>query len=294
MTERSVLVTGAGGTLGRRLVNRLGREGWRVRAMTRRGAVEGADETVVADLDDKHELEAAVSGVSVVLHAAAVTHASNVDDYARVNAGGTDALLDAARRAGVRRFVFVSTHVAGAEGGAYARSKLDAENLVRAFPFPFLIVRLPELYGGTSGEGLDRMIDAARRGRPILVVGRGDQEIRPVHVDDAVPALVTALTAPDVAGRVYTLAGERLSLMEAARIVARAFPRSGPVVRVPEWIVRVACRWHRIMPVPIYPDQLDRLRAHRADPTPEAASDLGFRPRTFEAGLGSLDHEPTR
>ncbi len=293
MAEGLVLVTGAGGALGRRIVDHLRREGWRVRAMTRRRPLEGADEAVIADLRDKPALEDAVSGVSAILHAAAVTHTRSVDDYARVNVRGTGALLDAAARAGIGRFVFVSTHVAGIEGGAYARSKHDAENLVRSSGIPFVIVRLPELYGGTSGEGLDRVIDAARQGRPILVVGKGDQEMRPVHVNDAAGALTAALNAPGADGRVYTLAGERITLLDAARMAARVFPRSGPVVRVPEWIVRMACRWHRIMPVPVYPDQIDRLRARRAAPTPEAAGDLGFRPRTFEEGLAGLDQEPT-
>jgi nucleoside-diphosphate-sugar epimerase len=100
------------------------------------------------------------------------------------------------------------------------------------------------------------------------------------------------LTSPAASGRVYTLADQQFTFLEAARMAARAFPRSGPVVRVPEWIVRMACRWHRIVPVRVYPDQFDRLRAPRAVRTPEAKEDLGFQPRSFEDGLAGLDQEP--
>jgi nucleoside-diphosphate-sugar epimerase len=219
-----------------------------------------------------------------VIHMAAVTHARDPRRYAEVNVGLTARLLEAAGRAGVERFVHVSTHVLDPGGGAYADSKRHAEELVRAAGVPFVIVRLPEVYGGDSREGLDRMIAAARAGHPIFVVGEGGDELRPLHVDDAVAALVGSLDAPRALEKTYTLAGQPLTMREAAEACRDAFASRSRVILVPELLVRVAARAARVLPLPLFPDQLDRLRAPRPPASPDVEQDLGIRPRPFLQG----------
>jgi NADH dehydrogenase len=185
----------------------------------------------------------------------------------------------------VERLLLLSTRAIGEGGGPYSDSKRRSEEVVREAGVPFTIVRLPEVYGAGGREGLDPMIAAARAGRPILLVGVGLDEISPVHVDDAVAALARALELPDAAGKTYTLAGPALTLWEAAEACRAAFGWHSRIVSVPEPFVRAASLAARILPLPLYPDQLARLRAPRPPASPEAESDLGFRPRSFEEGL---------
>ncbi|HWM09384.1 MAG TPA: NAD-dependent epimerase/dehydratase family protein [Solirubrobacteraceae bacterium] len=279
---RTVLVTGAAGGLGRALIPVLRSRGWRVRALVHRRPVEIADEQVQGDLADATGLVRAADGADAVLHLAARTHARRAAGYFEANVEGTRRLL----AAGVPRFVQVSTRAIGAGGGGYSDSKREAERLVERSDGDWVIVRLPEVYGAGSAEGVDRIIDGARRDGTIPIVGAGDDEVCPVHVDDATAALAAALDAP--AGRTYTLAGECMTTRAFAATCVAAFG-GGRIVRVPVAAVRVLGLAARIAPLPLYPDQLARLRAARPAPSPEAAAELGFAPRPLEAGLRALE-----
>jgi nucleoside-diphosphate-sugar epimerase len=288
-----VLVTGGSGVLGRRVMERLRSEQWRTRALVHHTPVHQADESVSGDLSRAETLAPAVAGVTHVLHLAAVTHARTARQYDDANVTGTRNLLAAATHAGVARFVHVSTRAIDERGGAYSRSKAEAERLVRDGAPRSTIVRLPEVYGGDGKEGLDKMIASARQGRPIPIVGRGGEPVCPVHIDDTVTTLVRSLSAGAAEGRTYTLAGECLTMLEFAHVCLRVFDSSSRVLRVPVPVVAGLAFAGRFLPLPIYPDQLARLRAPKPAPSPEAAADLDFRPRALEEGLRSLHPSPS-
>ena len=236
-------------------------------------------------LSDAGALANAIAGAEAVLHLAAVTHSRRPNRYDEVNIEGTRALLAAASSEGVKRFVYVSTHVISARGGAYSRSKASGERLVRQSALDTTIVRLPEIYGGASREGVDRIIELARKGRRIPIVGQGNELICPVHIDDAVDALVAGLSSGVQPGRTYTLAGECITLDEFARTCTSVLASRSRAFHVPIPAVAIAARLSRLLPLPIYPDQLARLRAPRASPSPEARDDLEFHPRPLLEGL---------
>ena len=277
----TVLVTGAAGAVGARLLPALREAGWRIRALVHRRPVAAADERVAGDLLDEDSLRAAAAEVDAVVHLAAVTHARRAGVYDRVNREGTAALARAARAAGVRRFVHVSTRAIAREGGAYSRSKAEAEEVVRRFLPEATIVRLPEVFGAGGTEGADAILAAASTGRPVLIVGDGSQELRPVHVADVVSALVAALTSPAAPGRTYTLGGEATTVRGFAEAAVAAHGGRSRVVSIPEPLVLAASVAARIVPLPLYPDQLARLRAPKSEPDDRSGEDLGFAPRPF-------------
>jgi len=250
-----------------------------------RRAVEGADYTVPGDLGDARSLQAAVAGVDAILHLAATTHARRRRAYEQANVGGTERLLAAARRHGIRRFVHVSTRAISALGGAYSESKRRAEMAVSASGLEHVIVRLPEVYGMGSGEGVDQILEQARDGRRILVVGDGQHEVCPVFVDDVLAPLAEALDTERAANITYTLAGPCMTVREFAETCARAFGAGARLASVPVAAVRVGAAVARVVPLPIYPDQLARLRAPKPHGSQEANEKLGFAPRDLLAGL---------
>jgi nucleoside-diphosphate-sugar epimerase len=284
-----ILVTGASSAIGTRVVEQLRGRGRAVRCLVRRRPVAAADEYVEGDLGDAASLDAAVEGANAVVHLAAVTHARRASDYVETNVHGTRRLLDAAGRHGVRRFVHVSTRAVSAAGGAYSESKLAAERAVADAPVEHTIVRLSEMYGGAGGEGIDDIVTRARRGAAIPMVGAGAERICPMHVDDAVAALVGAVGAPAAAGRTYTLGGECMSIREFAETCAHAFSTVSRLRPVPVTAVMAAGLLARVLPLPIFPDQLARLRApDKPQPSPEAEHELGFRTRPLSEGLAAL------
>ena len=281
----TVLVTGAAGALGTRLLPVLRERGWRTRALVHRRPVDGADERAPGDLADMGALQAAANGAEIVVHLAALTHARRERDYGTVNVAGTERLLRAAATAGVRRFVHVSTRAISPAGGGYSRSKLDAERLVERAALETVIVRLPEVYGAGGREGIDDIVARARRGRRIPVVGKGDDLLCPVHVDDAVAALAAAVQAPGAVGNTYTLAGECRSARDVAAACAAIGGAGSRLVHVPRALVSAAAVAAHVLPLPLYPDQPARLRAPKPPPSPEAGDDLGFRSRPLDEGL---------
>jgi nucleoside-diphosphate-sugar epimerase len=284
-----ILVTGASSAIGMLVVEQLRRRDRVVRCMVRRRPVANADECVQGDLGDASSLDAAVDGAEVVLHLAAVTHARRSRDYVETNVLGTKRLLDAAARHGVRRFVHVSTRAVSETGGAYSRSTLMAERAVAEAPVEHTIVRLSEMYGGAGAEGIDQIVSRARRGATIPIVGEGAERVCPMHVDDAVAALVGAVAAPAAAGRTYTLGGECMSIREFAEACVRAFSTVSRLRPVPVTAVAALGLLGRVLPLPIYPDQLARLRAaDKPEVSPEAEEELGFRTRPLIEGLAAL------
>jgi NADH dehydrogenase len=280
----TVLVTGSSGVLGTRVLERL-RTVSRTRALVHRHPVAAADEIVSGDLLSGAGVDVALEGVETVVHLAAITHARRASAYERLNVGGTQVLVDAAARFGVARFVHVSTRAIDTRGGAYSVSKARAEATVRAGSVPWVILRLAEVYGGTSGEGVDELIDRARAGRSLLIVGRGEHEVCPLHVDDAADAIVAAVTRDGITGRTYTVGGECTTLRAFADECAKAFGGRSRVVGVPERVASIASHVARLVPLPLVPDQLDRLRAPKERPSDAARADLGFTPRPLAEGL---------
>ncbi len=283
-----VLVTGAAGGIGQLLLPALERAGWRTRALVHRRQVNGAAELVDGSLEDQSSLRRATSGAAAVLHLAARTHARRDRDYRRTNVEGTVRLLEAARATGVGRFLYVSSRAASEGGGGYSRTKLEAERRVREAGMEHVIIRLPEVYGTGGREGVDEMLARALRGAVIPIAGAGEDELCPLHVDDAVGALVAALSVPVAANRTYTLAGDCASAREVAEACIHACGSSSRIVPVPMVAVKVAAAASRALPLPIYPDQLRRLRSAKPAPSEDAAVDLGFAPRGLAEGLASV------
>jgi NADH dehydrogenase len=248
-------------------------------------AIPDADEVVVGELDNPLTLMRAVRGANAVLHLAAVTHSRTPRLYYLVNVEGTRLLAEAARQEGVARFVHASSRAISPEGGVYSRSKLAAEEAVKMTGLEYVIVRLPELYGLGGAEGVDDIRARAAAGRTIFVVGRGAQEVCPVHVDDVIGPLARALDAREAAGKTYTLAGECFSVRRLAERCSAAADKGGRVIGVPETIVVGLSHAARLLPLPLYPDQLDRLTAPKPPVSPNARADLGFSPRSFEDAL---------
>lgn len=231
-----ILVTGASGFLGRRVVAALTERGLRVRAMVHTVDLPeewGDVEPVTATLGDEDSVARAVAGVQAVVHCAArVARPGNRTDFFRDNVNGTGQLLQAARSAGVERFVHMSSIAvygrnpeSGPIGeqvgydphpdrrGAYTWSKIAADRLVQQFGYRTglrtVILRPGILVGPGGPEFLARLCLGVFRGR-VLVVGRRWVRLPLVHVDDAGRAAAQAVVAPGAKGA-YNLVDQVLT-----------------------------------------------------------------------------------
>ncbi|MEV6773382.1 NAD-dependent epimerase/dehydratase family protein [Nocardia sp. NPDC051030] len=257
-----VLVTGAGGYLGRAVVAALNTAGHTPIAMvhTPGDPISGATETRIADLLDVHTLARTVDGMDAVCHLAGLTRArESLTDplrYFRVNTSGTITLLEAMAEAGVPRLVFASTAsiYAPSEGEPltedapdapphpYAASKLAAEHVIeaqaRTGALAATILRVFNLTGGSGADptGLTPRTLAATAASPLQINGSGTAIRDYLHVSDAADAFAAAISVPQITGVVdrYNIgSGTGTSLLDIVAMVERVTGRPVPRTHKP-------------------------------------------------------------
>jgi nucleoside-diphosphate-sugar epimerase len=258
----TVLVTGASGFLGRAVASELVAAGHDVRTLQRRASgVDGATD-VLGSVTDPELVERATRGVEGVVHLAAkVSLAGDPRDFHTVNVGGTRLLVDAAERAGVSRFVQVSSpsvaHAGAALAGVgaepaspddargdYARTKAEAELIALArdsHAMRVVAVRPHLVWGPGDTQLVERIVDRARRGRLPLLDG-GTALIDSTYVDNAATGIAAALRRADHAhGNAYVVTnGEPRPVGELLAGICLAAGVRPPWWSVPAGLARAA------------------------------------------------------
>ena len=224
-----------------------------VRALVRDPArLEVGDvEPAVGDLGDADSLVRAAEGVEAVVHCAGVVSDSlPADEIRRVNVDGTRRVLDAARTAGARRVVHLSSlavlgarHHRGtdetapyAPSDAYGAAKIESERVALAAGGTETVALRPGfVYGPGDNQFFPRLLDALAAGT-FAYVGDGSKLLNVVDVDDVAAAALLALDAPAAAGQAYNLTdGTETSLRDFVEAVADAagYPRPTRSIPVP-------------------------------------------------------------
>jgi UDP-glucose 4-epimerase len=191
MNKPLIALTGGTGFIGQHLLRELGRRGFRLRVLLRRPSnlpVECAS-AVVGDLMRPQNMSAALADVDAVIHTAGPSHAMSglpEDDHRLLGTDATISLARAAHRAGVRRFVFLSS--VRAQSGpasaqvltedmtpeptdAYGRSKLAAERGLADLDLDWVALRLVTVYGSGMIGNLARLVSLARSPLPLPLGG---------------------------------------------------------------------------------------------------------------------------
>lgn len=245
MSDGALFITGGSGFIGREVLRLLRREGaGRVTCLTRRPAALAAEvpplpewQYLEGSLDEAPSYRAALPAGGTVLHLAAATGRAPAAEHRAVNVEGTRRLLECSGGSGVRRFVYVSSIAARFTDQRYypyARSKAEAEALVRSSALDYVIVRPTMVLGPASPvlAGLRRLALA-----PLGVVfGDGHPRVQPIHVADLADLLlrVARETLPVEPRTVEAGGAEALPIGELIRkIRIRARGRPGPILHLP-------------------------------------------------------------
>lgn len=269
-----VFVTGATGFIGRAFVREWTRGGRpRLRALVRAPAPAPGDpgfDAVPGRIEDPGTYAPALAGASAVLHLGAATGKRRPREYFRINVEGTKALLDAARAAGVPRFLFVSSIAAlypDKRRYPYARSKEVAEALVRESGLDWAIVR-PTIVLGQGGPAWPAFKKLAG-GRSIKVFGPGTARVQPIHVGDVARALAALLGAPRLDRMEFDLGGPDVMTFEEmlARIRAALGLPPARVVHLPAASILPFLSLAERILLPVLPFTAGQLTGFLADST---------------------------
>lgn len=267
-TPLRVLVTGAGGFVGSRLLSYLaGHTPWELVSASRGEALGVRTSTSFAygDLAEDPPWQKGLTGIDTVIHLAARVHLMQDDAahaselYRRINVDATESLARAAAAAGARRFVFVSSVKVNGDStnsapfrpddpprprDLYGLSKLQAELVLRdvaaASAMELVIVRPCLVYGPGVGANFRSLMRWLRRGVP-LPFGAIRNSRSLLAIDNLCSLLTACVAHPSAAGQVFLPSdGEDVSTTELLRRLGSAMGHRARLVSVPEHAVRAA------------------------------------------------------
>lgn len=255
-----ILITGATGFIGSRLVERLHSSNHTVVAAVRRAAVlpDGVYSVQVGDIDDQTDWSSALTGIDVVFHLAGRAHVMRdtaqdpLAAFCKVNTFGTLNLAHQAAAAGVQRFVFLSSigvngnhtqeHPFTAEDiphptEPYALSKWEAEQglqqIAKGDVIDLVIIRPPLVYGLNAPGNFGRLIHWCEKGLP-LPLGSVHNKRSLVALDNLVDLLIICVDHPAAANQTFLVSdGEDLSTTELLRRLGQAMGKPARLLPVP-------------------------------------------------------------
>lgn len=279
-----VLVTGATGFLGSTITRLLLDSGYRLRVLhrptSRLDLLEGLDlERAVGDILQPDTLHPALEGVQFLFHAAAQSdYWQNPQGVTRTAVEGTRNVIQAARKAGVRRAVLTSS--AAALGVPESGERIDEEHAFNLpperFPYGYAKHLSEQVAREAAGEGLELVIL-----NPSIVLGPGDINrisgsmvieaarglgffwveggFNAVHVQDVAQGHLAALTRGQP-GQRYLLGGENLTYYQAFSTLNRITGHPPPWLKIPRWVIEPGARLveglRPLLPIPFDANQL--------------------------------------
>ncbi|WP_432478090.1 NAD(P)H-binding protein [Nocardioides sp. GXQ0305] len=241
--RRTVLVTGATGFIGRRLVPALVDEGHDVRAMTRRPeSYDGPGKAVAGDVFDPGSLVDPLDGVDVAVY---LVHSLDHPDFERKDAEAARTFAAAAAEAGVGQIVYLGG--LGADGedlSPHLRSRREVEELLGSTGVPVTALRAAIIVGagGISWELTRQLV----KNLPAMVVPRWvSTPTQPIAIDDVIRYLVGVTGRPEARGRVFEIGGpEQMTYLQMLQVAAEVTNgRRVPIAPVPVLTPRLSSYW---------------------------------------------------
>jgi NADH dehydrogenase len=292
--RRVATVFGGAGFIGRAVVQRLARQDYVVRVVTRNpervrelktAGFVGQIVPLAADPGEDAAVARAVEGAEAVVNLIGILFEQRPGDFDRLQGEAPGRIARAARAAGVRRLVHLSAIGADASSPSlYARSKAAGEAALRA-GFPEAVILRPSIVFGPDDAFFNRFAQMATL-LPFMPVVSGDTRFQPVFVGDVADAVMAALAREDAAGRTYELGGPRVwSFRELMAFILETTRRRRKLVDMPMGLMRLQARIVERLPAPpITTDQLILLQRDNVVADGAAAlADLGIAAKSVEA-----------
>jgi nucleoside-diphosphate-sugar epimerase len=287
----NIAIVGATGFVGSHLVPHLVGAGHRVIAISRDGrrlpAWGDAVLARAADVAAGIGVDEALAESDAVVHLAAIPRETRGRRFADVNVRGTERVVAAAERIGIRRLVHLSVlGVADDPKLAYLYSKWRGEQAVRASSLDWVVLR-PSLMFGT-GDGFFNLVKTTLRyWSPgiVAIPGKGDARFQPLSVDDLAIGVERSVTDAGRAGSVYELGGpDHVTYRQIVDEVMRATGMRRLKVGIPiPLISALTAVTDRVLPIfPVSHDQISSLQRPNYTDLDAFERAFGVKPRPFD------------
>ncbi len=286
-----ILLTGATGYVGGRVLRALERKGSRLRCLARRpgflqSRVGAETEVVQGDVLDPESLRVALQGVHTAYYL--VHSMAGGDRYADADRRGASAFAAAAREAGARRLVYLGALGDGEQLSSHLESRQEVGRILRESGVPTIEFRASIVIG--SGSLSFEVIRALVEKLPVMVTPRWVHTLtQPIGIEDLVAYLVEALEHPDLGSAVYEIGGpERVSYGELMREYARLRGLQRVMIPIPVLTPRLSSLWLALVS-PVYArvgrELIAGLRNETVVRDAKALQVFGVRPRGVREAL---------
>ena len=259
-----ILVTGANGFIGPKIVHELRAAGHDVRALVRRPERAGSltawgAEVVAGDVTDAASMTAAAAGCTHVVHLVAIIQ-GRPDQFRRVMIDGTRNVIAAAQAAGVERFVLMSALGTTEETKdlvPYYNAKWAEEQDVLASGLEHTIIR-PSFVFGPGGGALATFVRQVRYSPVVTVIGSGKQRSQPIWIEDVASTFVHAVEDAAAANRTFEIGGPDVVDWDGLYLtIAKVLGKRRRLVHVPAGLALTGAKLVQRLPgAPITADQV--------------------------------------
>jgi NADH dehydrogenase len=291
-----VLIAGGTGFIGSRIVDELLAKGQhRLRVMTRnpaRARPRPGIEYVRGDVSDPASLVAATRDIDVVVHSIQfpnhpVENPRKGWTYERIDGAGTEQMVAAATKSGVKRFVYLGG--AGTRPGRtepWFLAKLRAEHAVKSSGMEYVILQPSWIYG-PDDRSMNKFVAFVKHLPVVPVIGSGQERVQALSVFDVAKVAAAAIDEPAATNRTFEM-GSRppIAMDDILRLIMRILNKPKPLVHQPAWLVKIPASILQYLPnAPLSPGAVDFITMDvQVDPT-AAEQVFGIQFRSLEAGL---------
>lgn len=288
-------MTGGTGFVGRAVLEAAGRRSIAVRALARSeksldamGSLAAGIETVKGDIFSADALYRGMEGCDAVIHLVGIIREQGEQTFEKVHVEGTRAVVDAALRAGISRYLHMSAeNTRDKAPGRYHSTKFEAEEYVRASGLRYTIFR-PSMMFGKHDSNFNELARIIRISPVVPVIGDGSYVWQPVSVDNVAELFVSALMADKAVGKTYEIRGpEKFTFVQILDLIMDILGRKRPKAFVPVSLMRPVVSFMGLMPslAPITPEQMKMLLDDRVPPPENFSEDFPIRLTRLEEGL---------
>lgn len=318
LKDKNLLITGIGGFVGLRTAEIALARGMKVKGLQRsqakaENAVKLGAEVIIGDITDPEAAETACRDIDVVIHTAALaTEGGKLEDFIKVNVEGSVNMAKAAKKAGVKTFVHISsvmvygfTYPNGVtenepfrkQDNPYCHTKIEAEKEVLKFNSPpdfgIIIIRPGDVYGPRSSQWVIKPLQLMyQRKFPLVNGGRG--VMNHVYIDNLIDAIFLAIEKEPYGEAFNITDGQETSWKEYFTRLAAIASISNPfAVSLPAGMIKFLIRlngiWETILGQKntVLPDSVDFVTRPYAYSVEKAKNQLGYEPKIdLDTGMG--------
>jgi NADH dehydrogenase len=294
-----VTVFGGSGFLGRNAVRALAKAGYRIRVAVRypnqaqylppMGSV-GQIQLMKCNVLDQGAVTRAVEGADAVVNLVGILYPAGGQSYEDVHVVAAGNIAMAAKAAGARTLVHLSTPGIDPESeSSYASSKARGEIVLRE-EFANTTILRASIVAGPDDNFFNKFAGLARIMPALPLIGGGHTKFQPVFVGDVADAIAKCVNDPATQGKTYELGGPAIySFKEILQLILRETGRSRPLVSIPFWLASIKAMFLQFLPGTLLtPDQVTFLKTDNVvAPGALTFRDLGISPQSIEAVLPS-------